>query len=229
LSADRQFQHYGVPTLVLPFVVYLGGMAVAGWFDGAPYPQGYSLVLGLTLVLMLAVWRGYSRAPFSISWLSVVVGVLGVFVWIGLWWFDREFLGLGSLFGSTREAFNPFEQLSENPTWMWSFLAIRFAGLVVVVPVIEEFFVRGFLMRYIDSQEWDSVPLGNATWLSVGGVAVYGLLSHPAEPLSAVVWFSMVTWLYLRTKSIWDCVLAHAITNLLLGLYVVGTGNWELW
>jgi membrane protease YdiL (CAAX protease family) len=47
--------------------------------------------------------------------------------------------------------------------------------------------------------------------------------------LAAIVWFSMVTWLYTRTHSIWDCVLAHATTNLLLGLYIVNTGAWELW
>jgi CAAX prenyl protease-like protein len=229
VSTDRRFHRYGIRTLVIPFAFYLSVMAAAGWFDGRSYPKGYSLAIGLTLILMLAVRRGYACAPFSLSWLSVAVGVLGVFVWIGLWRIDQEYLGLGSLFGSSREAFNPFEELRNEPTWMWSFLAIRFAGLVVVVPVIEEFFVRGFLMRYIDSQDWDRVPLGKATWLSVGGVAAYGLLSHPAEPLSAIVWFSMVTWLYLRTRSIWDCVLAHATTNLLLGLYVLGTGSWALW
>ena len=132
------------------------------------------------------------------------------------------------MFGSAREAFNPLGQFRDDPIWMWSFLAVRFAGLVMVVPVIEEFFLRGFLMRYIDSQDWDRVPPGKATWLSVVGVCVYGLLGHPSEPLSAVVWFSMVTWLYLRTQSIWDCVLAHATTNLLLGVYVVVTGTWEL-
>ena len=235
-SGPQQFHRYGILILVVPFVVYLSGMAVGGWLEDSLggdaetwYPETYSLVVGLTFLLMLAVRRGYSFAPFSISWLSVVVGVLGAFVWIGLWWIDRELLGLGSLFASAREAFNPFGHFRDHPIRMWAFLAVRFAGLVVVVPVIEEFFLRGFLMRYIDSRDWDRVPLGKATWLSVIGVAVYGLLSHPAEPLSAVVWFSMVTWLYLRTRSIWDCVLAHAMTNLLLGLYVVGTGTWELW
>ena len=213
-------------------------MAVGGWLEGVLgadaephtwYPRTYSVVIGLTLLLILAVGRGYFLAPFSITWLSVVVGVLGVFVWIGLWWVDREFLGVGALFSSTREAFNPFVVLRDDPTWMKQFLAIRFVGLVAVVPVIEEFFLRGFLMRYIDSHDWDRVPLGKATGLSVVGVAVYGLVSHPAEPLAAVVWFSMVTWLYVRTQSIWDCVLAHATTNLLLGLYVIRTGTWELW
>ena len=53
---------------------------------------------------------------------------------------------------------------------------------------------------------------------------------HPAELLAAAVWFSLVTWLMLRTPSIWDCVVAHATTNLLLGLYVVWAGGeaWEL-
>jgi len=204
-------------------------MGVAGWLDEGRYPTAYSVVVGLTLLSMAALWRGYSLAPFDIRWSSVGIGALGVFVWIGLWWIDREFLGLGSLFGSPRRAPNPMELLSDAPRLMWAFLAVRFAGLVVVVPVIEEFFLRGFLMRYLESHDWDRVPLGTATWHSVVGVAVYGLLSHPAEPLAAVAWFSMVTWWYLRTRSIWDCVLAHATTNLLLGLYVVATGTWELW
>ena len=213
-------------------------MAVGGWLEGvlgndaAPqtwYPTTYTIVISLTLLLMLAVGRGYFFAPFRISWLSVFVGVLGFLVWIGLWWFDRELLGVGALFSSTREAFNPFAELSDSPTWMWLFLAIRFVGLLAVVPIIEEFFLRGFMMRYIDARDWDRIPLGNVTRLSVIGVAVYALVSHPAEPLAAVAWFSMVTWLYARTRSIWDCVLAHATTNLLLGLYVVSTGTWELW
>ncbi len=218
-------------------MVYLSGMAVGDWLEGlgndaAPhrwYPTTYTVVIGLTLLLMLAVGRGYFFAPFRVSWLSVGVGALGFLVWIGLWWFDRELLGVGALFSSTREAFNPFVELSDNPTWMKQFVAIRFVGLVAVVPIIEEFFLRGFLMRYIDARDWDRVALGNATRLSVIGVAVYALVSHPAEPLAAVVWFTMVTWLYARTQSIWDCVLAHATTNLLLGLYVVSTGTWELW
>lgn len=238
VSGPRQFRGYGILILVVPFGVYITGLALGGWLEGVLgggaephiwYPWTYSVVLGLTLLLILVVGRGYLFAPFNVSWLSVVVGVLGIFVWISLWWVDREFLGVGALFGSSREAFNPFVELRHDPAWMRQFLAIRFVGLVAVVPIIEEFFLRGFLMRYIDSKDWDRVPLGNATRASAIAVVVYALLSHPAEPLAAVVWFSMVTWLYARTGSIWDCVLAHATTNLLLGLYVVGTGTWELW
>ncbi len=95
--------------------------------------------------------------------------------------------------------------------------------------IIEEFFVRGFLIRYVDDPDWDELPLGQATWKGWLAPTVYGVIAHPAEPLSALVWFSLVSWLYKRTGSIWDCVIAHAVTNLLLGLYVLKYSAWHLW
>jgi CAAX prenyl protease-like protein len=112
---------------------------------------------------------------------------------------------------------------------MWQFLAIRFFGLVLVVPFIEEFFLRGFLMRYCEDPDWDEIPLGVASpWVWVVPT-VYGVIAHPAEMLSAIVWFSMVSWLYKKTGSVWDCVMAHLVTNLLLGLYIVNFDAWHLW
>jgi membrane protease YdiL (CAAX protease family) len=58
---------------------------------------------------------------------------------------------------------------------------------------------------------------------------VVPILLHPAEALAAAAWFSMIHWLYLRTKNIWDCVIAHAVTNLLLGVYVLKYEQWWLW
>jgi hypothetical protein len=49
---------------------------------------------------------------------------------------------------------------------------------------------------------------------------------HPGEFIAALVWFTLVTWLMVRTRNIWDCVVAHALTNLLLGCYVLATGKW---
>ena len=36
-------------------------------------------------------------------------------------------------------------------------------------------------------------------------------------------------WWLVRTKSLGDCVLAHAVTNLALGIYVVAAGQWQYW
>ena len=63
--------------------------------------------------------------------------------------------------------------------------------------------------------------------LSICGTAV-PMLMHPGELFAAAVWFSLVTWLMLRTRSIWDCVIAHAVTNLLIGLWVLWSGDWWL-
>ena len=67
------------------------------------------------------------------------------------------------------------------------------------------------------------------TPLAVVVGTVLPMLMHPAELLAAAVWFSLVTWLMVRTRNIWDCVAAHAVTNLLLGIYVVTFDQWQLW
>lgn len=193
------------------------------------YPYTYTFTIaGTTLLVLLFGW-GYFRAPFRVSPLSVVVGVVGIVVWVGLSYLDREFLGLGQMLSGDRTSFNPFEQLKETPRWMWQFLAIRFFGLVIIVPLVEEFFVRGFLIRYVDDPDWDEQPLGQAKlagWLSP---TIYGVVAHMTEPLAALAWFSLVSWLYKKTGSIWDCVVAHSVTNLLLGWYIVKFGQWHLW
>jgi hypothetical protein len=63
--------------------------------------------------------------------------------------------------------------------------------------------------------------------LAIAAGIGFPVLSHP-ERLAAIAWFSMVTWLMVRTKSIGDCIVAHALTNLLLGLYVVWFNEWWL-
>ena len=102
------------------------------------------------------------------------------------------------------------------------------SGLAIVVPVIEEFFLRGFAMRFVMEKDWWKVPFGTVNRLAIVVGTVLPMLIAPGELLAAAVWFSLVTWLMLRTKNIWDCVVAHAVTNLLLGVYVVVMGG-EAW
>lgn len=192
------------------------------------YPTYYTMGIAATIVAMMFVFVGYFKSPFRISLIAIATGLVGIVVWLGLWWIDDQFLGLGKLYPKGRPAFDPFTEI-DNQTWRLQFLAIRFTGLVVVVPIVEEFFLRGFLMRYIDDPDWDEIPLGYAARWGIVGATAYGLLTHLTEPLAAIVWFSMITWLYLKTKNVWDCVVAHAVTNLLLGLFVVYTGTWVLW
>jgi CAAX prenyl protease-like protein len=199
------------------------------------YPIVYTVKIALTIAAMLYVLPGYRRFPLRVSPLATMVGAIGVVLWIWLCSLHLEpkllapfgldeFLGLGE-----RPAYNPLEQLAGTPAWAYTFLAIRFLGLALVVPVIEEFFLRGFLMRFVQDERWWEVPFGKITPLAaVVGTAV-PMLMHPAELVAAAVWFSLVTWLMVRTRNIWDCVAAHAVTNLLLGVYVVTQHQWQLW
>ena len=36
-------------------------------------------------------------------------------------------------------------------------------------------------------------------------------------------------WLYVRTGKLWVAVIAHAVTNGVLGAWVLATGNWQFW
>jgi len=199
------------------------------------YPIIYTVKIALTIAAILFVLPGYRQFPLHISALAVVVGVVGVVLWIWICSLQLEPrllapLGLDALLGlGDRPAYNPLEQLQANPAWAYTFLAIRFVGLALVVPVIEEFFLRGFVMRFVQGDQWWEVPFGQVTPLAVVVGTAVPMLMHPGELLAAFVWFSLVTWLMIRTRNIWACVAAHAVTNLLLGIYVVTQNQWQLW
>ncbi len=238
-------QHW-LPFL-LPFLVFMlagsfepspekpGGAAVGLAIPYAFYPWVYAAKIALTIAAMIFVWPGYRKFPLRCSLTAIVVGIVGGPLWIALALpgFEHRFLPpllaplkLDWLVGDgVRAAFNPFEQFTTSSAWL--FLAVRFFGLVAVVPVIEEFFLRGFVMRFVMERDWWEVPFGKANWLAIVLGTAVPMLSHP-ELLAAAVWFSMITWLMLRTRNIWDCVVAHAITNLILGVYVVWQGG-EAW
>ena len=234
-------------TFLLPLIVFLLITSIepkaggdSGWLSipYAYYPWVYTAKILLTLAAVWFVLPGYREFPLRVGPLAVLVGVVGIVVWVGLCKLDLEHrllqpllenAGLGGIIASgDRSAYNPFVQLAANPAAAWSFLFVRFLGLVAVAPVIEEFFLRGFLMRFVVEADWWKVPFGkvNATAVIVGTAAP--MLMHPGELLAAAVWFTMVTWLMVKTRNIWDCIAAHAVTNLLLGLYVVATGEWRL-
>jgi CAAX prenyl protease-like protein len=199
------------------------------------YPLVYTVKIALTIAAMLFVLPGYRQFPFHVSLLAVGVGIVGVVLWVGICSLALEPkilgpLGLGSILGlGERPAYNPLEQLADCKACAYAFLAIRFLGLALIVPIIEEFFLRGFLMRFVQTERWWEVPFGVVTPLAVAVGTLVPMLMHPGELLAAAVWFSLVTWLMVRTRNIWDCVVAHAVTNLLLGMYVVAFHQWQLW
>jgi uncharacterized protein len=84
-------------------------------------------------------------------------------------------------------------------------------------------------MRFVQQDRWWEVPFGSVTRSALTVGTLVPMMMHPGELLAAAVWFSLVTWLMVRTRNIWDCIAAHAVTNFLLGVYVVTQNQWQLW
>ncbi|MGE0709221.1 MAG: exosortase E/protease, VPEID-CTERM system [Planctomycetota bacterium] len=107
-------------------------------------------------------------------------------------------------------------------------LLLRALGLVVVVPVVEELAFRGFLLRWLsDREDFTRVPFGAFSWpaLLLSSLA-FGALH---EKWVAGILAGLAYGLVLRRRGrLGDAVLAHAVTNALLGLTVLWTCRWSL-
>jgi CAAX prenyl protease-like protein len=110
----------------------------------------------------------------------------------------------------------------------WLLVAIRILGAALVVPVMEELFWRSFLMRWVAAPNFESVEpsqLGPKSFIVT--VLLFGF-EHNLW-LAGIVAGAAYSLLYMRHRSLWSPILAHAVTNGLLGIWVVRTGNWSYW
>jgi uncharacterized protein len=108
-------------------------------------------------------------------------------------------------------------------------LLLRTVRAAVLVPVIEELFWRGWLMRWIIRPEFEQVPLGAYQATSFWLVAILFASEHGPYwdvGLAAGIMFNL--WM-IRTKSLGDLILTHAVANLCLSGYVMAAGKWEYW
>jgi CAAX prenyl protease-like protein len=226
-------------TCVAPLVVFLGvgfleptasggGLAGSLGIPLAAYPVIYGvrvLAAGLVLARVLPNLRTWLGQP---TWWTPILGLALVIPWVILATLQRD---AGWTFGmGERSGYDPFDaaNLGSTPSMAWGFLGIRTIGLVVMVPIAEELFVRGFLMRYAIAEQFWRVPFGTLTLASAAACMVYAVSSHPAEAVAAVGWFAIVSGIAAATRKPIDCILCHAATNLALGAYVLATGEWWL-
>jgi CAAX prenyl protease-like protein len=109
-------------------------------------------------------------------------------------------------------------------------VGMRFVRLALVVPVLEEVFWRGFLLRYLVRDDFTGVPFGTFTPIAFGVVVAGFTIEHSAPDWPvALVAGALYNFVAIRTRSLPACVLAHAATNLLLGIYIMRTGQWGFW
>jgi CAAX prenyl protease-like protein len=205
---------------VAPFVIFLVLTFCQGQFGAA---SAYWFYFAKTLVALWLIWEMRPLVPemrWAMSWEAIVVGI-GVFViWVGLDPFYPQF--------KTGVIWNPHVQFGENSALAWLMIATRTLGSTLVVPPLEEVFYRSFLYRYLAKPDFLSVPLNRFLPLPFFVTAAIFGLSH-YQWLAGILCGLAYQGLVWRKNRLGDAMTAHAITNLLLSLWVVWRGAWQFW
>ncbi len=208
---------------VLPFALFLL-LTEPGRFFPSLNPF-LSIAKTFIVGALLWFWRHKYVADFS-SGLSfrefleaLCCGLLVLLIWI---------VPEGYLFQLKQSStFDPYG-LGESKYAFIGLLAVRLIGSSIVVPVMEELFWRSFLLRYLIHQDFRSVPMGTFSWFSFMAVAILFGLEHN-RIIVGIIAGLLYGFLLIRQKKLKGVILAHGITNLGLGIYVLVTGNWMFW
>lgn len=208
---------YIVPMALFLGITFLEGEMAANYVY--IYFAKIAIVIG-ALIWAKPTWKDIKfdakQVPFA-----VIIGLVLFAVWVGI----EKFLPYPHL--GTRTAYNPFEKIPDAGL-RTAFIAVRFLGLALIVPFMEELFWRSFGLRYASQTDFRALEIG--TFTKMGAALCCGVfaLAHP-EWIPALFFAAAMTALVWKTKSIFACIVAHAVTNLSLGIYVVNQGAWALW
>ena len=213
----------------LPYVVPMAGLllllAVGDKLGLGPWEYAVRVVLLAGLLWFFSRSRVDLRAPHWVG--SVLVGTAVFVIWIGpdvLWpGYRHHWIFNNPLTGA------PKSSVPEE----WRGLPVVVTGralrAIVFVPIIEELFWRGWMMRWLINPRFERVALGTFTPYAFWTSAVLFASVHGAYWEVGLIAGVVYNWWMVRTRSLGDCTLAHAVTNALLTTYVFTAGQWQYW
>lgn len=218
---------------VIPFVAWIFLMGILGEAAGWKYATRSAVCLAL--LLYFRPWRWYDRIQWKHVPLSIGVGVFVCAFWI---LFESDFMArfeivhrmymtIGTQMPWSLAA--PLEQIVYSPDRVgWGLTIARLLGSAIVIAIIEEFFWRGWMYRWIVNEDFLSVDHGTLRWKSLLFMALmFSTIHH--RWVAAFVCGICYGLLYIRTRDIWAAATAHMVTNFLLGVYVLWSGKYEFW
>ena len=203
---------------LVPFLMILGAGMVAGALSGRfewLYPLRFFAAAGA-----LWVFRArYSKLDWSVGWLGPAIGA-GVFIlWIGL---DR-------LMGGPVATAMPDALGASSAAARITWISFRVLAATITVPIAEELAFRGFLLRRLVSQDFESVPFTRFTWFALLVSSVLFGALHGSLWFAGILAGLLYSFAVIRRGRIGEAVAAHATTNALLAAYVLVYGQWHLW
>lgn len=214
---------------ILPFATFMAFVVLSSLL--AP-PSGvagawdtrmvYAMRTAAVAALLILFWQRYAELALTglrrCEWGKAVAAGFVVFVlWIAL---DQPWATIGDPVS--------FDPRNSSGGIDWVVTIPRLLGLVLVVPVMEELFWRSFIQRWIDSPQFLEVdPRAGSRRAFIVTAALFSLEHSmiPAGFLAGLVY----GWLYLHSGNLWMPVIAHAVTNGLLGAWILSTASWHLW
>jgi CAAX prenyl protease-like protein len=210
----------------LPFALFMLLLGLRGSVEMLGFDARW--IYGLSLVtvgaLLIRWWPEYGElAPANAptlreGLLAVVVGLVVFGLWISL---DAPALQIGHPTAS----FKPLDAQGHLDVGL---IGVRWIGAALLVPVMEELFWRSFLMRWVQQSAFDALPPQQVGLRAIVLSTFVFMLAHTLW-LAAILAGLAYALLYVRSGKLWLGVIAHAVTNGVLGIWVVATGNWQFW
>lgn len=214
---------------LLPFAAFIGLMMGEPLLAGMLGEQLdarwlYGLRSGVAALLLLFFWRHYDELqqlrcrPAALLLTAPLAGIGVLIVWLTL---D----GGPFVLGGGGSGFVP---LAADGSLLWPLAIVRLLGSALVVPLIEELFWRSLVMRWLERSDFATLAPA-----AVGLRAV--LLSSLVFGFEHSLWAAGIVAglvyasLYRRSGCLWPAVVAHAVTNGGLGLWVLYAGAWQYW
>jgi len=212
IDSSKAYPVYIVPLAVFAVFTYLGPILQI------PHDMVYPAKTIAVAACLVYFYSSYKEdIKINFSGVAMISGILVFIIWVVL----EGYYGQNGY-----SEFNPFQKL--QGAGPYTFIFFRLTGAVLVVPIMEELFWRSFALRMLINTDFTSVRLGQFTWFSFLVVSLsFGLAHYRWLPgIIAGMVYALV--LYHR-KNLFDCILSHATTNLLLGIYVLITRQWTFW
>lgn len=129
------------------------------------------------------------------------------------------------LTGEVGEGYNPTDEAGQID---WLMVSFRIAGAALVVPIMEELFWRSFVQRWVQTPDFlalDPAQIGLKALLIASALFA---IEH-TQWLAGLIAGLAYGWLYISTRNLWSPIVAHAVTNGVLGIYAVTTHQWRFW
>jgi CAAX prenyl protease-like protein len=211
---------------VAPFATFMALLAAGqqGWLKGLGEWE-YAVRVGVVGLVIAVVSRPVLDFRVRNFLGSLLVGV-GVFVlWIAPdtlipgWRQNPVF----TVFGEVKISLSA-EQLA-SPL----LLVFRTLSAAVMVPILEELFWRGWMMRWWVNTDFESLPMGQTDRQGFWIVAALFALEHGPFWEVGLITGVIYNWWMTKTRSLGDLIFVHGVTNLVLSLYVIATKQWQFW